>query len=246
MPVAVADYTVFNVLVHLCPRAREANGALHPYPDAWEPAVGQPSVPPIAQTKNNLDRLARSSWQGGMEKRKRGSFSSGGRAPIRSFASVDEMESADGGRCPVLNCQRGSLAAIAVEGREKRRQLNEQWDWVEGGTAPMISGYYVKRQFDWLFRAIVLDFQPVRDSVFNSAREIHKEIERKRAESFAWRPTMKSSIPRWKELLLGPLHALVPPRLGTGHRRVGASASVRPSRHRSAAGRWERGARTLM
>ena len=33
--------------------------------------------------------------------------------------------------------------------------LLEQWQWTEG-VPPVLGGYYVTRQFDWLFRAIVL------------------------------------------------------------------------------------------
>lgn len=64
---------------------------------------------------------------------------------------------------------------------EEREILMEQWDWVEG-VPPVLGGYYVTRQFDWLFRAVVLDNEPIRESVLDYNREINREIARKRAE----------------------------------------------------------------
>lgn len=64
---------------------------------------------------------------------------------------------------------------------EEREALLEQWYWVEG-VPPVLGGYYVTRQFDWLFRAIVLQNEPVRESVLDYNREINREIARKRAE----------------------------------------------------------------
>lgn len=64
---------------------------------------------------------------------------------------------------------------------EEREALMEQWHWVEG-VPPVLGGYYVTRQFDWLFRAIVLDNEPVRESVLDYNREIDREIARKRIE----------------------------------------------------------------
>ena len=46
----------------------------------------------------------------------------------------------------------------------------------------MIGAYYVTRQFDWLFRAVVLQHEPVRESVLDYTREINRELTRKRDE----------------------------------------------------------------
>lgn len=64
---------------------------------------------------------------------------------------------------------------------EERETLMEQWSWVEG-VPPVLGGYYVTRQFDWLFRAVVLNNEPIRESVLDYNREIDREITRKRVE----------------------------------------------------------------
>lgn len=64
---------------------------------------------------------------------------------------------------------------------EERDTLLEQWEWVEGVPA-VLGSYYVNRQFDWLFRAIVLNNEPLRESILEYDRAINEEIARKRAE----------------------------------------------------------------
>lgn len=56
-----------------------------------------------------------------------------------------------------------------------------QWDWVEG-VPPVLGSYYVSRQFDWLFRAVVINNEPVRESVQDYDRAANLEIARKRQE----------------------------------------------------------------
>ena len=81
---------------------------------------------------------------------------------------------------------------------EERNHLNEQWGWVEG-IPPVMGGYYITRQFDWLFRAVVLQNEPVRESVFNYSREINREITRKRVE-FGFETDIEQLDPELKEL----------------------------------------------
>lgn len=64
---------------------------------------------------------------------------------------------------------------------EDRANLLEQWQWIEG-MPPVIGQYYVARHFDWMFRAVVLNKEPLRETVLNYAREINLEITRKRLE----------------------------------------------------------------
>jgi len=64
---------------------------------------------------------------------------------------------------------------------EDREVLLEQWQWVEGVPA-VLGGYYVGRQFDWLFRAVVINNEPIRESILEYNREINEEITRKRQE----------------------------------------------------------------
>ena len=84
---------------------------------------------------------------------------------------------------------------------DEREQLNIQWDWVEG-VPPIIGGYYVTRHFDWLFRAIVLDNQPVRRGVREYSREINDELARKRTE-LGFPTTLEEVDQRFKDLYWG-------------------------------------------
>ncbi|NMB20465.1 MAG: extracellular solute-binding protein [Firmicutes bacterium] len=81
---------------------------------------------------------------------------------------------------------------------EERNSLNEQWEWVEG-IPPVLGGYYITRQFDWLFRAVVLHNEPVRESVIDYSREINREITRKR-EEFGLETDLEQLDPELKEL----------------------------------------------
>src|SRR5690606_10987556 len=81
---------------------------------------------------------------------------------------------------------------------EEREALLEQWDWVEG-IPPVIGAYYVTRQFDWLFRAVVLQNEPARESVLDYTREINRELKRKRLE-LGFETDLESLDPKWKEL----------------------------------------------
>lgn len=82
--------------------------------------------------------------------------------------------------------------------REEREMLLEQWKWVEG-VPPVLGGYYVQRQFDWLFRAVVLDNQPVRESIQKYNRAANTEIARKRSE-FGLETDYEKLEEEWKEL----------------------------------------------
>jgi len=53
--------------------------------------------------------------------------------------------------------------------------------WVEG-VPPILGNYYVYRQFDWLFRAVVINNEPLRESVEDFNRLINEEVARKRNE----------------------------------------------------------------
>lgn len=64
---------------------------------------------------------------------------------------------------------------------EERDALMEQWEWVEGIPA-VLGGYYVNRLFDWLFRAVVIGNEPLRESILEYDRQINEEIARKREE----------------------------------------------------------------
>lgn len=80
---------------------------------------------------------------------------------------------------------------------EEREALLEQWDWIEG-IPPVVGAYYVTRQFDWLFRAVVLQHEPVRESVLDYTREINRELTRKR-EELGYETDPEKLDPRWIE-----------------------------------------------
>lgn len=73
-----------------------------------------------------------------------------------------------------------ALSRLAWRARE-RSVLLEQWRWTEG-IPPVLGGYYVQRQFDWLFRALVDDNKPVRATAYEYNEKAQAEILRKRAE----------------------------------------------------------------
>jgi ABC-type dipeptide/oligopeptide/nickel transport system permease subunit/ABC-type glycerol-3-phosphate transport system substrate-binding protein len=64
---------------------------------------------------------------------------------------------------------------------EERQVLLQQWDWVEG-IPPVLGAYYVNRQFDWLFRSVVLQHERAREAVHDYNRPANEEIARKRKE----------------------------------------------------------------
>jgi hypothetical protein len=81
---------------------------------------------------------------------------------------------------------------------EERDQLNAQWEWVEG-VPPVLGGYYVTRQFDWLFRAVVLQNEPIREAVLDYSREINREMARKR-EEFGLPTELEDIDQKWIDL----------------------------------------------
>lgn len=91
-----------------------------------------------------------------------------------------EMESLMGAaaRYATANIEAFTMLPWNVEDRDV---LLEQWYWVEGVPA-VLGGYYVGRQFDWLFRAVVLNNEPLRESILEYNRAINEEIARKREE----------------------------------------------------------------
>ncbi|MFW6278849.1 MAG: extracellular solute-binding protein [Bacillota bacterium] len=77
----------------------------------------------------------------------------------------------------------------------QRDELLKQWEWVEG-IPPVPGGYYVNRQFNWLFRAVVLQDEPVRESVQDYVRRADRELTRKRRE-FDFETEIEDIDERW-------------------------------------------------
>ncbi|MFW6287362.1 MAG: ABC transporter substrate-binding protein, partial [bacterium] len=80
----------------------------------------------------------------------------------------------------------------------EREALMEQWDWVEG-IPPVLGSYYVSRQVDWLIRALILNKEPLRESVQYYNRSANVEIRRKRSE-FNLETDINKLDERWKGL----------------------------------------------
>jgi ABC-type glycerol-3-phosphate transport system substrate-binding protein len=78
------------------------------------------------------------------------------------------------------------------------QNLLEQWQWIEG-LPPVIGQYYVSRQFDWMFRAVVLEHRPIRESVLDYTREINLEITRKR-EELGFPIELEDVDPKWIDM----------------------------------------------
>ena len=66
-------------------------------------------------------------------------------------------------------------------GRQERETLEAQWEWCEG-TPPVVGGYYASRQFDWLFKAVVIQGEKPRETIPVYNQRIEEEILRKREE----------------------------------------------------------------
>lgn len=91
-----------------------------------------------------------------------------------------ELESLMGSAARYATANIEAMAQLPWRPAE-REALMEQWAWVEG-VPPVLGGYYVTRQFDWLFRAVVLQNEPLRESILEYDLAANKEIERKRLE----------------------------------------------------------------
>ena len=189
MPLAVADYGEFNTLTVFAPELR----------GAW----GMAPIPGTIQPDGTINRTAPHNTGGAIilndseKKDEAWEF-------LKWWTSTDaqvrfgrEMEAIIGSaaRYATANLEAMQQLPWTVEQRDN---LNAQWEWVEG-TPPVLGGYYITRQFDWLFRAVVLQNEPIRESVLDYSREINREITRKRIE-FGLETEMDKLDQRYKDL----------------------------------------------
>lgn len=192
MPIAIAEYTAFNTLAVFAPELRGEWG-FAPVPGRLMPDGTINRTVPVDQALTSGAIIMETS------KKKEAAWEF-----LKWWTRTDtqvrfgrELESLMGTAARYASANVEALHQLPWTA-EQQRQLTAQWEWVEG-VPPIIGGYYVTRQFDWLFRAIVLDHQPVRDTVLDYAWEIDKEIERKRLE-FELETDYDKLDPNWKEV----------------------------------------------
>ena len=79
---------------------------------------------------------------------------------------------------------------------EERKKLMTQWDYVEG-TLEVPGSYYTGRMFDWAFRAVVLNYQPARETLSEYNLLINAELAAKR-EEFGLETDYQKLDEKWK------------------------------------------------
>lgn len=91
-----------------------------------------------------------------------------------------ELESLMGAaaRYPTANLEAFEQLPWTVE---ERQIIREQWNWIEG-TLEVPGSYYFSRMFNWAFRAVVLNYEPVRETLMEYNTQINYELQLKRRE----------------------------------------------------------------
>lgn len=191
MPLAIQDYSVFNTLSVFAPELRGEWG-FAPVPGRRMPDGTINRTVPVDQALTTGAIILESS----QKQQEAWEFLKWWTRADTQARFGREMESLMGAAARYAPANIETLQQLPWTA-EQLRQLNAQWDWVEG-VPPVLGGYYVTRQFDWLFRAIVLDHEPVRDTVLDYAWEIDQEIARKRLE-FGLETEYDRLDERWKE-----------------------------------------------
>lgn len=93
---------------------------------------------------------------------------------------------------------------------EERTMLLEQWEWIEG-TLEVPGGYYTGRMFDWAFRAVILDLEPVRETLMKYNTDINYELKLKRRE-FGLENNLEDIAPEYIDLFWSRITHLKPPK----------------------------------
>ncbi|NMA55826.1 MAG: extracellular solute-binding protein [Firmicutes bacterium] len=189
MPLAVADYGEYNTLAVFAPELR----------GAW----GMAPIPGTVQPDGTINRTAPHNTGGAIildnseNKDEAWEFLKWWTSTESQVRFGREMEALMGAAARYATANVEAMQRLPWT-MEERDNLNTQWEWVEG-MPPVLGGYYITRQFDWLFRAVVLQNEPVRESVLDYSREINREITRKRIE-FGLETDMDKLDPKYKEL----------------------------------------------
>lgn len=189
MPLAVADYGEYNTLAVFAPELR----------GVW----GMAPIPGTMQSDGTINRTAPHNTGGAIilsnseKKDEAWEFLKWWTSTEPQVRFGREMEALMGAAARYATANLEAMQRLPWT-MEERDNLNAQWEWVEG-MPPLLGGYYITRQFDWLFRAVVLQNEPVRESVLDYSREINREITRKRIE-FGLETDIDKLDPKYKEL----------------------------------------------
>lgn len=201
MPLGIANYGDFNTLSVFAPELRGQWG-MAPIPGIRQPDGTIARTAPVAQSALT-EALMPTGTTGSMilaksnKKEEAWEFLKWWTRTDTQVRFGREMEALLGAAARYATANVEAMQQLPWR-VEERDQLNAQWEWVEG-IPPVLGGYYVTRHFDWLFRAVVLQNEPVRESVLDYSREINREITRKRQE-FGYETEMEELDEKWKEL----------------------------------------------
>ena len=196
MPIVIADYGLFNRLSVFAPELRGEWG-FAPVPGTRMPdgtinhtvaangaadnaSVGGPAVIILQRAKDK-----EAAWQ----------FLKWWTRADTQARFGQELESLLGpaARYPTANVEAFKQLPWPAEARDK---LLAQWDWVEG--IPEVPGsYYANRMFDWAFRAVAVQYQPVRETLQDYNSKINEELVIKRKE-FGLATDPRKLADRWR------------------------------------------------
>lgn len=209
MPLIIEDYGFFNRLSVFAPELRGEWGlALIPglrQPDgtirrvvASVGAVDNAQIGGPAVVLMERSRRKEAGWQ---------FMKWWTRADIQArFGQEIEAMLGSAARYPTANVEAFKQLPWSAEAREL---LLEQWDWVEG--IPEVPGsYYANRMFDWAFRAVTIQYQPVRETCRIYNYNINKEVMAKRRE-FGLETDPAKLPERWKRAYWDHFTHLKPP-----------------------------------
>jgi ABC-type glycerol-3-phosphate transport system substrate-binding protein len=189
MPLVITDYSLYNTLQVFAPELR----------GKW----GFTLVPGTVQPDGSVNRAVPARSTGAIilskseKKDEAWEFLKWWTSKETQTAFGREMESLMGASARYASANIGAVQELPWRPHELKTLL-DQWLWVEG-TPPVLGGYYVTRQFDWLFRAVVIDHEPLWESIENYDEAANKEIERKRRE-FGYETDEAAIDEKWKAL----------------------------------------------
>lgn len=194
MPLVIADYSMYNQLKIFAPELRGEWGfTLIPGTIQEDGSINRTVAASGREASIRLAMLQGTSQGGGSAGpadvllKQAGDKIDDGWEFLKWWTSMEiqlqfgrELESLLGpaARYPTANIEALKKLPWSLEEREK---LLEQWQYVEG-YREVPGSYYATRLFDWAFRAVVLDFEPVRETLIDYDIQINEEIATKRRE----------------------------------------------------------------
>lgn len=171
MPLLIADYSLYNTLVVFAP---ELNGQ-------WSFAQM-----PGTEEEGGINRATPVTVTGAILLEKSANKEAGWKFlkwwtdEQTQYSFGMELESLMGGAARYQTANKAAMLRLPW-GRQERETLEAQWEWCEG-TPPVVGGYYASRQFDWLFKAVVIQGEKPRETIPVYNQRIEEEILRKREE----------------------------------------------------------------